>query len=746
MKTRLALAGVLFTLAGPALSQSDAQGQATARWTEGITEVAGLSALTPFSDIPYDDQDLAGICAFKQKVLRNALQATTDYLAHLNGQPQESRDDPARMKLHHQLGQLHSYQGTMQQAIASFTAAHKIATEQGLHSFALSLEEKLGIAHLRRGENENCVQNHHAKSCIFPIDREARHQLPSGSQSAIHHFLKFLEKDPGNLEVRWLLNIASMTLGKYPADIPERYLIPPSAFSSDENIGSFTDIAPAVGLDTWNMAGGTILEDFDRDGLLDVVVSTQDSCECLRYFRNNGNGTFSDRTAAAGLSSQLGGLNLSHADYDNDGWSDILVIRGGWEFPMRRSLLRNQGDGTFRDVTRESGLAVPAAASQTAAWADFDNDGYVDLFSGNEGSPSQLFRNQGDGTFRDIAATAGVAKVAFTKGASWADYDLDGLTDLYVSNYGSDNFLYHNNGDGTFTDVAGKLGVERPKYSFPTWWMDYDNDGLPDLFVSGFVQSVSEVAKGYLGERLQTETFKVYRNTGSGFEDVTEKAGMARNALTMGCNFGDIDNDGFLDIYLGTGAPSYAALVPNLLFRNQAGKRFVDITTSSGAGHLQKGHGIAFGDLNNDGQPEIFLHTGGAVPGDSYANAVFKAPGNANGWMEIRMVGKKSNRSAIGARIKITLPGGRHIYRYVTSGSSFGASAFQQHIGLAAAPRVEALEIWWPASDSRQTFRNLARNQAIEIQEFDKTFKPLPRKSFAWPLGNSPHNHGKKKR
>src|SRR5207247_1674767 len=365
---------------------------------------------------------------------------------------------------------------------------------------------------------------------------------------------------------------------------------PPSTFESKQDIGRFEDVAPALGLDTFNMAGGVIMDDFDNDGFLDLVTSSLDPCMPLNFFRNEGNGTFTARASASGLSKQLGGLNLAQVDYNNDGWLDIYVMRGGWEPAMRKSLLKNNGDGTFTDVTRESGLAIPATSSQTAAWLDFDNDGNIDLFVGNESAPSQLFHNNGDGTFADVAHKAGVDRVAFTKGVVAGDYDNDGYPDLYVSNMGEENFLYHNNRNGTFTDVARQLHVEKPIWSFPVWFFDYDNDGWLDLFVSSYSYSLIDVARSYLKVPVQTETLKLYRNTGKGsFQDVTEEVGLARVFMPMGANFGDVDNDGFLDFYLGTGSPSYGALVPNVLFRNQDGKHFVDITASSGTGHLQKG-------------------------------------------------------------------------------------------------------------------------------------------------------------
>ena len=243
-------------------------------------------------------------------------------------------------------------------------------------------------------------------------------------------------------------------------------------------------------------------------------------------------------------------------------------------------------------------------ATHSAAWADYDNDGWVDLYVGHELAPSRLYRNRGDGTFEDVSVRAGVAGNAFTKGVSWGDYDNDGFPDLYASNMFGDNFLYRNQGDGTFEEVAAKLEVQQPFASFPTWWFDYDNDGWLDLFVVAYPNSVEEFVKHYLGQPAAAETLKLYRNDGrGGFTDVSAAVGVARVVPSMGANVGDIDNDGFLDVYLGTGAPSFGSLIPNILLRNDAGRRFDDVTEATGTGHLQKGHGVAFADLDRRRRP-----------------------------------------------------------------------------------------------------------------------------------------------
>ncbi len=692
-----------------------------------------------FKKPPIYPQNLQLIAEARRRALASGLKDFQDELEDLRNQDTK-KSVYLKMLGYKDVAQLWSYQGDMPRAIENFGLEYKYASALGLSDQQLEIEEQIGISYMRQGENENCRLRHNVMSCIFPLCREAQYTETLPSENAIRHFLEYLSARPDDLEVRWLLNLTNMTLGKYPQGVPKKYVIPPQVFRSAEDIGAFTDVAPSLGLNLFDMAGGVIIDDFDNDGLLDIVVSSYDAGVSLRYFHNNGNGTFSDRTEQAGLSEQLGGLNMIQTDYNNDGWLDILVMRGAWEEPIRKSLLRNNGDGTFTDVTREAGLALPATRCPTAVWADFDNDGWLDLFVGNEFSPCQLFHNNRDGTFTDIARRAGVAQSAFTKGVVAGDYDNDGYSDIYVSNLGANNFLYHNNGDGTFTNVARPLQVEQPLLSFPAWFFDYNNDGWLDLYVSAFAPSVTQIMRSYLGLAVpQNSMPRLYRNTGKGtFEDVTAEAGLARAVMTMGANFGDVDNDGFLDFYLGTGNPSYASLIPNLLFRNHEGKYFTDITTSSGTGTLQKGHGVAFADINNDGQQEIFCKLGGATPGDRYFCALYRNPGHyANNWITIKLVGVKTNRAALGARIKLTVTahnGKRQdIYRTVTSGGSFGASPLRQHVGIGKASRIDALEVWWPTSKTRQVFHNIDPNQFIEVREFASSFVKLKSPTFAMP-------------
>ena len=690
-----------------------------------------------------DRSRLPGFCEAKRQAIRDALAAAEAALAKANA----AGDWVEVERQQRALGLIRLYEGEVARAVPHVEAALRTAEEHqadepSLKDAVLPDVRLAGVAQLRRGEVENCALNHNAEMCILPLSVNARHTRTSGSEAAARYFTRYLEGSPDSLEVRWLLNVAYMTLGKYPASVPPAQLIPPSAFESKESIGRFVDVAAEAGVNYFTNAGGTVADDFDGDGLADLMLTSVSPCEPMRFYRNRGDGTFEDRTNAAGLSGQLGGLNLIQTDFDNDGRLDFFVMRGGWEFPMRNSLLRNNGDGTFTDVTVQSGLYDPDGQTHSVAWGDYDNDGLLDLFVAHETTPSRLYRNRGGGRFEDVTDRARVGLSAYSKGAVWGDYDNDGYPDLYVSNYRDQNFLYHNNRDGTFDEVAVELGVANPRFSFPTWFFDYDNDGWLDIFVGSYSPSIKDVVREHLGMRPQGETLKLYRNNGrGGFEDVTKKTGLDLFVPAMGSNFGDLDNDGYLDFYLGTGTPSYSALVPNVMFRNHAGQYFVDVTGSTGTGHLQKGHGVAFTDLNNDGAQDVFANLGGAVFGDDYPDALFRNPGaSGNHFLSVRLVGVKSNRAAVGAKIRLTVAGedGRDSLRYreVTSGGSFGSSSLTQSIGLGRARRVKTLEIIWPASNTRQTFKDIPADQFIEITEFDAKYKT--RRPPAFPLGAAP--------
>jgi hypothetical protein len=599
-----------------------------------------------------------------------------------------------------------------------------------------------GVTALRMGENDNCVLCRGESACIFPIAPAAVHLKPEGSRLAIEHFTTYLAQFPDDLEVKWLLNLAHMTLGEYPDKVDPQHLLRFDAFCKSEfDIGRFRDISQDVGLTRLNQSGGGVMDDFDNDGWLDLVVTSWAPDEPMAFYRNKRDGTFEDRTKEAGLDKQLGGLYCVQADYNNDGHLDLFIPRGSWLPPplsQRPSLLRNNGNGTFTDVTAEAGLLAPVD-STSAAWADYNNDGFLDLFICCRHGPSLLYRNKGDGTFEEAAADAGLGNLSGVLGAAWIDYDNDGYPDLFVNIDGNLNGgtarLFHNDRHGHFTDVTDEMGIDGPIDGFSCWAFDYDNDGWLDIFATTRSRSLQDVVKGMLDRPHDRYTAKLYRNLGGkGFRDVTKEVGLDKCYSPMGSNFGDLTNDGYLDIYLATGSPLLEMLIPNRLFKNVGGKRFAEITASSRTGHLQKGHSVAFGDWDRNGTLDLFVQLGGAVPGDRYHNVLFQNPGQGNNWLNVKLVGTKTNRSAIGARIKV-VTAGEHpqtVYRHVSSGSSFGGNPLEQHIGLGKADRVARLEIYWPTSGTTQVFENIPANQGVVVTEFAKeyetrTWKPIAR-------------------
>ena len=483
------------------------------------------------------------------------------------------------------------------------------------------LLDMLGVSYLRLGEQQNCLLAHTSASCILPVSAAGVHVRPRGSRTAISHYGSLLAEHPDDLGAFWLINLAHMTHGEHPQGVPAAWLIPPETFASDGVVGRFRDVAPHSGLTATGLSGGSIMEDFNGDGFLDVMASSWGLRDQLRYFRSSGDGSFAEHTERAGLAGQLGGLNLTHADCDNDGDPDVLVLRGAWldEHGLHpNSLLQNDSSGFFTDVTRASGL-LSFHPTHAAAWGDYDNDGWLDLFAG---------------AFEfEIAAD---------------------IVDLYFDNPSVIDRprLYHNEGDRTFTDV-------------------------------------------------------------------TEAAGMHRTIAAMGANFGDLDNDGFLDCYIGTGHPQMRALLPNRMFRNAGGAFFEDVTSSGGFGHLQKGHAVSFGDIDNDGDQDIYQVIGGAYSGDVYQDVLFENPGHGNSWLALQLEGVHSNRDGIGAVITAHVrehgeP--RRIYLTVGTGGSFGSSSLQQEIGLGSAEVVEPLEIAWP-SGTRQSFPKVEANQFLKVVE-----------------------------
>lgn len=670
------------------------------------------------------------------------------------------------------------------------------------------LRDFLALAWIRLAEQENCVADHTHESCLAPIRGAGVHRRQRGATGAIGVLNSTLQIVPHDLSSQYLMNIAHQQLGSPAPDtlgIDASLIYSEQLYSKDAkryaNFPRFLNVASPLKLDTVSLAGGVVVDDLNNDGLLDIVSSGDGLNDQLRVYINSGHGVFDEYTERTDLQGEsmigiVGGINLCHTDYNNDGNIDVMVIRGGWKFGSMvapNTLLKGHGDGSFTDVTAQAGLLFPAAnsenaeinlnilrhhSSHSATWGDYDLDGWVDLFVAAErdhwvgNQKCQLFHNNKDGTFTDVADPVmrecgwrGNPKSkggSLSKGSTWGDVNGDGWPDLYISHLDAPNSLFLNKGrpqDSVtpaggasvwdFEEVSKASGTDIRQGTFATWMFDYNNDGHLDLFAAGYGgddDSMEEVARTFLGkgdERPKNHE-RLLRNNGDGtFTDATIEVGLGYTSGTMGANFGDLDNDGFLDAYMGTGNPDMRTLQPNAMVRNVGGSHFEDVTYSGGFGHLQKGHGIAFGDLDNDGDQEIVANMGAFFSGDFFKSAVFfnpirnhSEPVDSNTglpsvlshhYIKIKLIGKQSNRAAIGARVAVTVrspsaAGGgsswfgfgggssciRTIYAVVSEGGSYGSNPFQLHVGLGDAVAIEKIEITWPVRE--QTVQSFVPN------------------------------------
>jgi hypothetical protein len=305
--------------------------------------------------------------------------------------------------------------------------------------------------------------------------------------------------------------------------------------------------------------------------------------------------------------------------------------------------------------------------------------------------------------------------------------------------------------DWKFQEQGAKAGVQKPFYSFPTWFFDYNNDGYEDIFVGNYdTLAKNDMAGQTLGDWLHKPFAAgpcvLYKNNKNGtFTDVTKSVGLNHVLQPMGCNYGDINNDGFLDFYLATGAPDLASVVPNRMFININGTKFVDVTTASGTGNVQKGHEVSFADLDNDGDLDLYAEMGGAYSGDTAPDCVFENPGFGNHYIVLKLQGKKANRSAIGAKVKIQYTDIKNMqhttFNVISSGASFGANSLQLVAGLGNASKIDFVEITWPNKEqTKQNIQNLSLDKKYLIVEGESA-KEMPYKKIEFMNHSEGHHH-----
>lgn len=455
---------------------------------------------------------------------------------------------------------------------------------------------------------------------------------------------------------------------------------------------AFSDTTGLAGVRGQGGFHGVAWGDYDRDGDLDLYATSFTDAD--RFFRNNGDGTFTDVTETAGLSNPGHGRAAVWGDYDNDGWIDLYVTRDG---EPTAQLWHNNADGTFTDVTAMAGVGTTSGMS--AAWGDYNRDGLLDILVARWCDIPRLYRNKGNGTFTDVAWSAGIRRGGCGVGAMFGDYDLDGDLDIFYSMGWSSNALYRNEGNGTFTDVTQASGLVGNMQGGAAAWGDYDNDGDLDLLQSND----------------QTRCW-LYRNNGDGsFTEVGDSAGISGNLIGRGVAWGDYDKDGWLDFaWLGWDGLR--------LFRNNQNGTFTDVTDLEGLNGYWGGNGLAWGDYDGDGDVDLYV-TGWN------GNALYRNASSGN-WLVVDLVGKRSNRAGIGTRVTLEIPGVTQV-REASGGSGYhGQDSLPVEFGLGSASGPVSLTIRWP-SGLRQELRDVAVNQHIRVvEEWNSVTLPTIMRSF----------------
>ena len=542
-----------------------------------------------------------------------------------------------------------------------------------------------------------------------------------------------MKADPTDERVQLVLWLCCQKLGGYPEYVPAEYRMAVKAGYEKPTV-EYEDIAAKIGLDKTSAGRGIAVFDYDNDGYLDIAVASAHGATNL--YHNNRDGTFTDVSVGSGLDLCVNSFALTVGDYDNDGYPDLFVTRLGF-YAGECQLFHNNGDGTFTDVTKEAGLKVWGPGF-TASWVDYDGDGYLDLFIANNlgglferKTPNRLFHNNGNGTFTEVTEQAGLNTIWPTIGGAWGDYDNDGRPDLFLSNGLGRSQLYHNNGDGTFTDVSEKAGITAMGFGSPAFFWDYDNDGWMDIaqFEWSDHEDVIYTLKNGKGP-ADGQPMRVYHNNRDGtFRQINREIGLDGCWGTMSGNAADINNDGYLDVVLGNGSPKMDRMEPMIVMESD-GKKFRNITFAAGFPFTGKSHGVNMADLFGDGRLSIMVAAGGAYPGDLLTMNVYYPKSLPGNFLNVRLAGVKCNRSAIGARVTLDA-GGRKQYREVGGGSNFGCLPLEQHFGLADITEIDSLEVRWPGGMT-QRFTGLKINQTYQFTEGQEQWtQPYPQPAIA---------------
>jgi hypothetical protein len=584
---------------------------------------------------------------------------------------------------------------------------------------------KLGQTFIKMGLYEQAIGELALAARDTDIRPDALHESTvacyrSGKYAqAVQDGVRVLADSPDRLGTKWWVFLAAQKMGGYPAEVPQNARMELKAGRHPSSV-EFEDVAAIIGLDKTSAGRGTAIFDIDGDGYLDMVISSAHG-GCSVY-HNNGDGTFTDITVGSGLDNCVNTFALAVGDYNNDGLDDLYITRLG--FYMGESILmRNNGDGTFTDVTKEAGVGC-WAPTFTAQWVDYDCDGNLDLFLANNLGglfdrkvQNRLFHNNGDGTFTDVSDAAGLSSIHPTIGSAWGDYNNDGYPDVFISCGVGRGQLFRNNGDGTFTEVSSEAGIDDIRFGSVAYWVDYDNDGWLDL-VQYVWSPENDVISTYINGVGPEEgrPMRIYHNNRNGtFTIKNRELGINGCFGTMSGNAGDFNNDGRIDFLLGNGDPHMDRTEPPIILEDDGTGHYNNVTFAAGLPYTGKGHGSNMADLAGDGRMCLIVASGGAYPADLLTTSVFrpkKLPGN---YLNVRLVGSTSNRNAVGARIKL-VAGGREQHRLVSGGSGFGYLPYEQHFGLGKLEAVDFIEIVWP-SGLKQRVDGIPYNDTIRIHE-----------------------------